>query len=531
MAGQKKYAIALYIRLSLDDERYESMSVANQKLILRQYTESLPEYEQSEVTEFVDNGYSGTNFERPAVQRLLELVQTNKVDIIVVKDFTRFGRNSIEVGYFIEQVFPLFRTRFISVDNGFDSANYKEDTGGMEVAFNYLLAEYYSIDLSRKSKSAKYLKMKSGEYQSRLCIYGYKKGQNGRLEIDEETAPVVRMIFSLSYEGKTGMDIIRILHEKGIPTPGEHKAAKGITAHDVTRSHGIWQRSTIFRILENEQYAGTYVARKWQVKEVGGNHSYLRDESEWIKIPNHHPAIIDKFMYDTIQESGRHCKSEKKNRFEYPLRGKVFCENCRHTMYKVFTKKPKFICNHSVVDESYNCHGLTIIESELEALIYGIISKQAQVILGEGSISSASGLDIQSGQESDLAKQIDMLQQKKRGLYEALIMEDLEVCQYKQENTRIDVELAELKRLFALSESNLAKTRQELEKRDKLKMVAEAVVGEGVLTQALVDLLIDRVYVYPGNGLMIEWKVEDFLLSDVYQCRGMQVSEGLNIAL
>jgi len=146
MAAQKKHAIALYIRLSLEDDKYESMSIANQKLMLRQYAESLPEYDKSEVAEFVDNGFSGTNFERPAVQRLLDLVRANKIDILIVKDFTRFGRNSIEVGYFIEQVFPLFRTRFISIDNGFDSANYKEDTGGMEVAFNYLLAEYYSID-------------------------------------------------------------------------------------------------------------------------------------------------------------------------------------------------------------------------------------------------------------------------------------------------------------------------------------------------------------------------------------------------
>jgi len=513
MAAQKKHEIALYIRLSLEDEKYESMSVTNQKLILRQYAEGLPEYDKSEVTEFVDNGFSGTNFERPAVQKLLDLVRMNKIDILIVKDFTRFGRNSIEVGYFIEQVFPLFRTRFISIDNGFDSANYKEDTGGMEVAFNYLLAEYYSIDLSRKSKSAKYLKMKSGEYQSKLCIYGYRKGKDGRLEIDEETAPVVRMIFSLSHEGNTAMDIIRILHDNGIPTPGEHKLAKGITAHNVAQSHGIWQRSTVLRILENEEYAGTYVVGKWEVKEVGGR-ACPKDESEWIKIPNHHPAIIDKTFYDEVQERGRHFKSVKKNRFEYPLRGKVFCGNCRHAMHKIFTKIPKFICHHSVVDESYRCHGLTVLEPELEALIFEIISKQTQVILGVCGISPVSGPNIQNGQESELIKQVDTLQRKKRDLYETLIMEELDVNQYKRENARIDTELADLKRLLALSESNSENTRKEMDKRAELRKISEIVTGEGSLTRALVDLLIDRVYVYPENELRIEWKVDDFLQPD-----------------
>jgi len=363
--------------------------------------------------------------------------------------------------------------------------------------------------LSRKSKSAKYLKMKNGEYQSRLCIYGYRKGKDGRLEIDGETAPVVRMVFSLSYEGKNAMEIVKALHEKGIPTPGEHKSAKGIAAHNVTQSHGIWQRSAVLRMLGNEQYAGTYIARKWESKEVGGR-ARLKDESEWIKIPNHHPAIIEKAFYDEVQERGLHFKSAKKNRFEYPLRGKVFCGNCRHAMYRIFTKEPKFICRHSVVDESYSCHGLTILEPELEALIYGIITKQAQAILGVGGIGPASGLDVQNSQETDLAKQIDMLQRKKRGLYEALIMEDIEVNQYKQENTRIDAELAELKRMLALSESNSAKTRRDFDKMAELRKIAETAADERVLTRSLVELLIDRVYVYPGNGLMIEWKFEDF---------------------
>ncbi len=151
------YIVAMYIRLSLEDAKTDSLSIPNQRLLLRWHIATL-EQENVEILEFVDNGYSGVNFERPAMQELLELVRQSKIHCIIVKDFSRFGRNMIETGYFLEKVFPLFRTRFISVSDGFDTKDYKEDTGGMTVAFKYLMHEYYSLDLSRKTKSAKYEK-------------------------------------------------------------------------------------------------------------------------------------------------------------------------------------------------------------------------------------------------------------------------------------------------------------------------------------------------------------------------------------
>ena len=128
------YNIALYIRLSVEDSKTDSLSISNQRLILREKALSLSEYNGGELMEFVDNGHTGMNFERPAVQELLALVQSGKIDCIIVKDLSRFGRNSIETGFFIERVFPLYHTRFISVSDDFDTQNYKGDTGGIDVA-------------------------------------------------------------------------------------------------------------------------------------------------------------------------------------------------------------------------------------------------------------------------------------------------------------------------------------------------------------------------------------------------------------
>ena len=157
----RNYVIALYIRLSVEDFKTESLSIPNQKLILREKAMSLPEWDNSEILEFIDNGHTGTNFERPAVQELLTMVQAGKINCIIVKDLSRFGRNSIETGYFIERVFPLYHTRFISVSDDFDTANFKGDTGGIDIAFKYLISECYSRDMSMKTKSAKYAKNES----------------------------------------------------------------------------------------------------------------------------------------------------------------------------------------------------------------------------------------------------------------------------------------------------------------------------------------------------------------------------------
>ena len=233
------YVIALYIRLSTEDSKVGSFSIENQKNALHQYVDAMEGVKNVEVLEFIDNGYSGTNFERPAVQELLDQIREGKINCIVVKDFTRFGRNSIEVGYFMEMVFPLYGVRFISVNDNFDSDTLHGDTGGINVAFKYLVSEFYSRDLSIKYKSAKYVKFRRGEYQSKLCPYGYQKGADGRMEPNEETAPNVRMIFELARDGRKPNEIVKALFERNIPTPAEYKAAHGFNGHDISRCCGI----------------------------------------------------------------------------------------------------------------------------------------------------------------------------------------------------------------------------------------------------------------------------------------------------
>ena len=406
------YVIALYIRLSLEDSRVESMSIENQKRALHSFVDQMEGIRNIEVLEFIDNGYSGTNFERPAVQRLLGQVQAGEINCIIVKDFTRFGRNAIEVGYFMERVFPLYGIRFISINDDFDSGRLHGDTGGLDVAFKYLVAEFYSRDLSIKSKSAKYVKMKRGEYQSKICPYGYRKGSDGRMEPDEETAPVVRLIFELAKDGHSTPQIARALLEKGIQTPGERKAAKRIVQHDVSRSGGIWQTSTLRNILTDERYTGTYIMGKRIVREVGSYLVRTKDESEWFKIPDHHPPIISKELFQQVQERFPRAACVKKQAHRYPLRSKVFCGVCSHAMSRTSNKNHTFYCRHSQVDKNAPCHGLHISETELEGVLYEIMNKQAQIILNLNDLSDAEPMDVHLAKQGDYLKQIDGCQDR-----------------------------------------------------------------------------------------------------------------------
>ena len=503
-----KYVIAMYVRLSVEDSKTDSLSISNQRLLLGRYIDTM-EQPDIEVLEFIDNGYSGVNFERPAMQELLERVKQSKIDCIIVKDFSRFGRNSIETAYLMERVFPIYSTRFISVSDNYDSNDYKGGTGGIQVAFKYLMHEYYSQDLSRKEKSAKYAKMKRGEYQSVICNYGYRKGANGKLEIDDEVAEVVRLIFHLALKVKNAQKIVEALYERKIPTPGEYKAIKGRNGHDLSRCNGIWQRSTILRILGDERYIGTYIMGKRTVNEIGGRASKLKNENEWFKIPSHHPAIISKELFEQVQAKllrFRCVKHEKR----YPLRGKIYCGCCRHAMHRSNNKGHDYSCRYTSVEKTADCNGMIIGESVLETLLFDVISKQAQVILNLENLNDLGNLELQSIQQTEFEKQIARYNENKRNIYERFILHEINESDYKTLKSSIDADLAKVERCRDALAEELQKLRIHADIDVKSREIAESVSTETGLSQELVDLLIQKVMVYPNNHIEIIWKVSAF---------------------
>jgi len=291
------YVIVKYIRLSVDDGITDSLSIPSQRSILDKHIDGL-DIPNAEIIEMVDNGFTGLNMERPAVQELIELVRSGGVNCICVKDFSRFSRNAMDSGYFIEQVFPLYGIRFISVSDSFDSNEYKNDTGGIDIAFKFLMHEYYSKDLSLKVKSALRVKQRNGEHVCGSVPYGYRPDRKKKIEPDPETDEIVRLIFKLALDGQAPPAIRDALFQKGIPTPSE--TAKRKRGHDISPKCR-WSTQAITRTLTNEQYTGTYVSGKYERKTVGSDNCTLTDSNQWIVIPDNHPALVTQEDFDKVQ--------------------------------------------------------------------------------------------------------------------------------------------------------------------------------------------------------------------------------------
>ena len=378
------------------------------------------------------------------------------------------------------------------------------------MAFQYLISEFYSRDLSIKYKTAKYVKFRRGEYQSVLCPYGYQKGTDGRMEPDEETAPNVRLIFELAGRGCTSSEIIQELYERKIPTPGEYKASKGRTIHDISRTHQIWQRSTIRNILLDERYIGTYVMGRKQVVEVGSSRVRNRDESECFRIPDHHPAIISKELFQRVQELKPKKRCIKKNVHLYPLRGKVFCGCCGHAMPRNPSKRHFFVCKHTEVDQSAACHGLRIAEKDLEAILYEIISRQAQVILNVENLSNASLLDTKIATHTEYSQRVESCLDRKRVLYEQVLLKEITLEDYKAQKADVDAELERLRQVQGALSAEIAQAKMDAKTKNARLELAQEISAASGLNTALADALIERVDIHPGNQVDIVWKMKDF---------------------
>ena len=274
--------------------------------------------------------------------------------------------------------------------------------------------------MSIKTKSAKYAKMQRGEYQSTICPYGYRKSADGRMEPDPEAAAVVLLIFQLAADGKNAPSIARELYKRGIPTPAEYKIARGQKTHDVSRTHGIWCDSTIVRYLADERYTGTYIIGKRAVLEVGGNNSRFKDRSKWYIIPDHHPAIVDKALFDKVQETVRRFSQPQKKQRDYLLKGIVFCGCCDHALSYVSNKRPYFVCRRSQAAENGPCHDLKVNAEELEQVIWGTIKAQLEAVLSirmDGSIC----LDTVVAERTEYEKQIEALEDSNTNKHVLLI--------------------------------------------------------------------------------------------------------------
>ncbi len=403
--------VALYMRLSKEDEkaignglaRDESNSISNQRKLLMGFLKKKQEFADSHMVQYVDDGYSGTGFERPGFAKMMDGVKKGEIQCVVVKDFSRFGRDYIELGDYIEHIFPFMQVRFIAVNDGYDSEEYRGKTPDIDVPFRNLAYSLYSQDISDKIKSSLAVRRKKGLYVGSVPLYGYRRDEEGFLTPDGETKGIVQRIYREYLSGKGLTELARELNGEGIPSPKQHKINKGVlrSGKDAAFKEKpfagrecVWLPTTLRQILRNETYAGVLSSGAYRNGPLGSGKRIYVPEEERIRVENAHPAIIDRDTFREVQERMKQVKHDRARQF--PLKGLVRCGECGRLMVR---EKKRFRCRYQKITEHRNVG--SIPEAELE----GIVWKAA-----ESRLRSLDG----TGEKEEIFRRIEDLCEKRR---------------------------------------------------------------------------------------------------------------------
>lgn len=506
--------LAAYMRLSMEDEgdKDESNSIVSQRMQIREYISRDPELSGYEIKEFCDDGYSGTNMNRPSMQKLLAEIKGNRIRCIVVKDMSRFSRDYIEMGTYLDQIFPFMGIRFIALNDHYDSREHYGSTIGLDTAFQTLLYDLYSKDISTKVKASYESKCAAGEYVSAQVPFGYRKSSEKKnmIIVDEDEAKVVRHIFSLAMQGMGGMQIARQLQTEGVPTITQMR--KPYTVPKDGRRQ-VWSNRTVKKILNNRFYLGEMAYGKRTVKSVGSRSCVVKPVEEWKVIPDHHEALVTPEIFEQVSSYKK--EDVKQTRAKHPLTGKLYCGGCRYTMtYRVGMRGKNehrwFECYmHSLTGTSDCC---TYIRADvLEEMVLFMLNKEIMQrgdAAGQREALAAIQLDAVDGLNRKITgyRTAKKEAQKQRELlYERYAFGEISRESYRKDADGLAEQIADLsaKELEVFIE--LLKLEEEYQKleEDMKQIIRYSHLEE--LTQEVVDTFIKKIYVHKDKRVEIEW--------------------------
>ncbi len=426
------YKCAIYCRLSKDDEQAgESISIETQKMMLTDYCIN-NNYEVYDI--YIDDGFSGLNFNRPSFIRMLKDIDAGKVNLVITKDLSRLGRDYIQTGYLTEVYFNKKRVRYIAVNDGIDT-----DRNDNDIApFKNILNDMYAKDLSRKVKLAKRQRAMKGYYMSGQPPFGYKQDPDNRnhLIVDKEAADIVRRIFGFAAQGDSYSSISRKLTELGIITPAAYKVKNGDTRfiRYLNKENTLtnWSYQTVRTILLDSVYKGDMVNHKTEIINYKTKESVLVPREEYIIVPNQHEPIINPEEFDKVQQILRSRKHENKHNFKNIFKGLVFCLECGTQMNLIATKdrkgvkKPLFKCFNHYNNPEVCTHYHAVLYDDL----YEEVLKRIQVILLKiknsvifdsvvSKLMEKTGTKLAEQEKSEILKELSSVKKNISNIYKA----------------------------------------------------------------------------------------------------------------
>ncbi len=367
---QVVYDVAMYLRLSKDDgDNIESESITNQRKIIKDYIDRHPEMKLYD--EYVDDGYSGANFNRPSFNRMLQDIEHKKINMVITKNLARLGRNYIETGTYIEKYFPDHRVRYIAILDRVD--NFSDSVSNDFVPIKSVFNEKHCKDTSIAVKKTKRKKMQEGYYACNTAPFGYKKDPNnpGKLIIDEESSKTVKKIFQLKEKGYTTQQIVKYLDRNHYKTPAEYLNIRGL---ERVKDKSVWRRSSVTRILCNEVYLGHCIRGKTQNISYKSKDRIYVNRNDFIKTQNTHEPIISEETFKNVHNTNKYGTTRGHQETNYLFKDFIYCKNCgKKLIFKKERAKVYVYCRNHSENSKLCCNNCKINYEQIEDRIFKFI--------------------------------------------------------------------------------------------------------------------------------------------------------------
>lgn len=509
-----------YLRLSKEDgdvdndRAEESCSITSQRDCIKRYLHE-NHYSSDDFEEIVDDGYSGTSMNRPGMSRLLNLVKRGKVDTIIVRDLSRFARNYLEAGHYLEFIFPAYDVRFISINDQFDSKLIGENTGGLELAIKNLLNQMYSKDISRKIKSSVDLKKLSGEYVYGTAPYGYKKGEKrNTIIIDREAAEIVKQIFEWAASGITITQIARKLNEAHITTPSVYLAS----VRGKYKTRNIWTFDSVRNILANRIYTGDTVPFKSHVARVGSNKVKQIPEELQQVIPNTHEPIISRELFYQARTIVKSRKKSKVSASSNPFTSMLVCSCCGNRLTKGKPQNKNWMCTTHRYNPGSDCEQVRFREDKLKEIVLREINFRCKLLdakikmIKQESNLAKSNEQVLQNECKTLRSQIDAIQTSKMHYYESYVNGKITKDDFIKMKKEISVQEEDMKIKLSIKERKLKEQSERITNSTSEMEASEKIIEYQEITELTPQLmkeLVKRIIIYPNGSIRIEWNFCD----------------------
>lgn len=521
----KVYRAAIYCRLSREDgDKVESNSIASQKAICEDF---IARHEDIELAcePFIDDGYSGVSFNRPHFKKLEDAIRKGRIDCIVVKDLSRFSRNYIDAGRYLEKLFPQLGVRFIAVNDAYDSLTGDPQSDSFVIPFKNLINDSYCKDISMKIRSSLEVKQKNGEFVGAFAPYGYMKSPDNKnqLIVDEAVSEYVQMIFAMYKDGISIGRIAARLNQMGVLSPMEYKHSAGVKYDTVfkTGDTAKWTYKAVQRILTNEVYIGVLAQGKRGTPNYKVRVVQSKDEAEWVKVENAHEALVsyeDFMAVKAMMKRDMRCAPDQDE--AYLFSGFLFCGDCQQSMIRktVPSKTKKYIyyvC--STNKHSRSCSPHSISAKEVEEKVFTAIRDQIELVVNlEKALELIERLPSQNrrafnyeAQITKLEEEIKRYQKLKLRLYEDLsdgIIDKSEYFDFRNSYTRIIEEKQEA--LLRVQKEMKQTVTTGTTERNWVTLFKQYENIEE-LNRRVLMALVDRILIHENHVIEIVFKYKD----------------------